>query len=342
MTAASTLTGAELIAGVQGGANVKITANQQKTWSSNAPTLVTPVLGVATGTSLATTAQIWSGAVSSALTTLTGAVDGFRGSATNVTLLGAENTTASSATQGAFVGMYSNDGAAMASGDRLGGIRMGGSSSASAIRNSALIAGFADQAWVDASAYGSRLEFQTTTNDATSATTKVTIINNGNAGFGTTSPQAPFDLKYGGTLHVRIGSSTGDTPSDGYLDLRMDPGLYGIIEPYVASVGYKDLVLIPNGGNVGVGTATTSTKLTVNGVITACSGTATPAGGSTSARLLFGTTAGFGIYYGSGAPSSLTAGQGSFYMRSDGSTSITRAYINTDGSTTWTPVTTVG
>ncbi len=52
MTAASTLTGAELIAGVQSGANVKITADQQKTWSSNAPTLVTPVLGVATATSI--------------------------------------------------------------------------------------------------------------------------------------------------------------------------------------------------------------------------------------------------------------------------------------------------
>jgi hypothetical protein len=63
--------------------------------------------------------------------------------------------------------------------------------------------------------------------------------------------------------------------------------------------------------------------------------TATPAGGSTAARLVFGTTTGFGIYYGSGAPS-VSAGQGSIYLRSDGSSTSTRLYVNTDGGTTWT------
>lgn len=73
--------------------------------------------------------------------------------------------------------------------------------------------------------------------------------------------------------------------------------------------------------------------------VNVASATATPASGSTAARLLFGTTAGFGIYYGSGAPT-VSAAQGSFYMRSDGSSTSTRAYINTDGGTTWTAVTT--
>lgn len=80
-------------------------------------------------------------------------------------------------------------------------------------------------------------------------------------------------------------------------------------------------------------------SLTVNGVITASATTATPAGGSTSARVLFGTTAGFGIYYGSGAPT-VSAAQGSLYLRSDGSSTSTRLYVNTDGGTTWTNVTT--
>lgn len=204
---------------------------------------------------LAASGALWSGAVSSALITLTGGSDGFRASATNVTQVAAENTTASSSTQGGFVGMYSNDGAAMASGDRLGGIRMGGSSSASAMRNSALIAAFADQAWVDASAYGSRIEFQTTTNGATSASTKLTLGN--------------------------------------------------------------------------------------DGVLNVASATATPAAGSAAARLVFGTTAGFGIYYGSGSPT-VTAAKGSWYMRSDGSGTNDRAYIATDGAGTWTPIVTVG
>jgi hypothetical protein len=79
--------------------------------------------------------------------------------------------------------------------------------------------------------------------------------------------------------------------------------------------------------------------LAITGVTTVCSATATPAAGSTSARLLFGTTAGFGIYYGSGAPT-VSAAQGSIYLRSDGSSTSTRLYVNSDGGTTWVNVTT--
>lgn len=71
------------------------------------------------------------------------------------------------------------------------------------------------------------------------------------------------------------------------------------------------------------------------GVANVSAATATPAGGSTSARLIFGTTAGFGIYYGSGAPT-VSAAQGSIYIRSDGSSTATRLYVNTNGSTGWT------
>lgn len=48
---------------------------------------------------------------------------------------------------------------------------------------------------------------------------------------------------------------------------------------------------------------------------------------------------GIGIFAGSGAPT-FAAKKGSFYLRTDGSSSSTRMYINTDGSTTWTNVTT--
>lgn len=47
-----------------------------------------------------------------------------------------------------------------------------------------------------------------------------------------------------------------------------------------------------------------------------------------------------GIYSGTGAPT-ISAAKGSLYLRTDGSTINDRAYINTNGSTTWTAITTV-
>ena len=66
---------------------------------------------------------------------------------------------------------------------------------------------------------------------------------------------------------------------------------------------------------------------------------AIPAGGSQTQALNFSSTANFGIFYGSGVPT-VSAAQGSLYLRSDGSSTSTRMYVNTNGSTTWTAVTT--
>jgi hypothetical protein len=52
LPAASTLAGGEVVPGVQSAATVKITATQIKTFTSASPTLVTPNIGVASGTSL--------------------------------------------------------------------------------------------------------------------------------------------------------------------------------------------------------------------------------------------------------------------------------------------------
>lgn len=65
---------------------------------------------------------------------------------------------------------------------------------------------------------------------------------------------------------------------------------------------------------------------------------ATTAGGNSIAGMLMGTT-GFGIYFGSGLPT-VSAAQGSLYIRSDGSSTATRLYVNTNGTTGWTNVTT--
>ena len=49
---------------------------------------------------------------------------------------------------------------------------------------------------------------------------------------------------------------------------------------------------------------------------------------------------GIGIFSGSGEPT-ISAAKGSLYMRTDGSGVNDRAYINTDGGTTWTAISTV-
>ena len=89
--------------------------------------------------------------------------------------------------------------------------------------------------------------------------------------------------------------------------------------------------------------ATDAATIATTGVMTYQPGVATPAGGSAAASLLFGTTSGFGIYYGSGVPT-VSAAQGSLYLRSDGSSTSTRLYVNSSSGsgTTWTNVTTAG
>jgi hypothetical protein len=93
---------------------------------------------------------------------------------------------------------------------------------------------------------------------------------------------------------------------------------------------------------IGFGTATGVTEafqFVNNGGLMVADGTAIPAGGTASVGLMFSSTVNFGTFFGSGAPT-LSAAKGSLYLRSDGSATNNRAYINTDGSTTWTPLTT--
>jgi hypothetical protein len=84
-------------------------------------------------------------------------------------------------------------------------------------------------------------------------------------------------------------------------------------------------------------TSVSSTSSTSTGTLTGRSGTAITAGGQS--LVLGSATAGFGLYLGSGAPT-VSAAKGSLYLRSDGSSTSTRLYSNSDGATTWVAVTT--
>jgi hypothetical protein len=68
------------------------------------------------------------------------------------------------------------------------------------------------------------------------------------------------------------------------------------------------------------------------------------AGGGLNTPIAFGTTGGgvpaMTIRWGSGAPT-IAAPQGSLYLRTDGSSTSTRLYVNTNGTTGWAAITTV-
>lgn len=83
-----------------------------------------------------------------------------------------------------------------------------------------------------------------------------------------------------------------------------------------------------------------ATRWVDTGGMSMLSSLATTAGGNANG-IKFGTSDVCGIFFGSGAPT-ITAPQGALYLRTDGSSTITRAYINTTGAAVWTPITTVG
>lgn len=94
------------------------------------------------------------------------------------------------------------------------------------------------------------------------------------------------------------------------------------------------------GAIVGAGTTDPGAgNLTASGFIRAMDGTAIPAGGTQDAGFMFSSTAHLGVFFGSGVPT-LSAAQGSLYVRTDGSSTSTRLYVNTNGTTGWTNVTT--
>jgi hypothetical protein len=92
-------------------------------------------------------------------------------------------------------------------------------------------------------------------------------------------------------------------------------------------------------GTLETGVFSSNSTVGAVGSVTASNATAIPAGGSNNSGFKFSSTANFGVFFGSGAPT-LSAAKGSLYLRSDGSGTGDRMYVNTDGATAWTAVTT--
>lgn len=82
-----------------------------------------------------------------------------------------------------------------------------------------------------------------------------------------------------------------------------------------------------------------SVNPTFLGSVTAGSVTAVTAGGSTSVGLLVSSTSNLGLFFGSGAPT-IEAAKGSIYLNTTGSSTSTRMYVNSTGTSVWVAVTT--
>lgn len=83
------------------------------------------------------------------------------------------------------------------------------------------------------------------------------------------------------------------------------------------------------------GATTFNGAVASNGQLSVQPATAPPAAGSASVGIKMSSTANLGLFFGSGAPT-FSAAQGSVYIRTDGSSTSTRLYVNSNGSTTWT------
>lgn len=142
---------------------------------------------------------------------------------------------------------------------------------------------------------------------------------------GSTIPVVGMRLNDSGGLS--IGSSTVD-PGAGNLGFSSTKGISWHNDSVTIKENGLDSLIF---AGAGAGYVFDTSIYQVSGGVTS--------GGNTNAAIYLSQNF-MGIYFGSGAPT-ISAAQGSIYLRSDG-TSTTRMYINTNGSTGWTTVTTAG
>ncbi len=135
---------------------------------------------------------------------------------------------------------------------------------------------------------------------ATNNSERIRIDSSGNVGIGTTSPGARLQSQIAGTSiadianwdgtartqHLRLSDSATTTKSL-LLGVGTDGNGFGVIQAVNLGVTRTDLLLNPNGGNVGIGLTNPTTKLHVSGGTVEIT---TPTGDQTSLFIGGGTT----------------------------------------------------
>ncbi len=170
--------------------------------------------------------------------------------------------------------------------------------------------------------------------------------------FSTTGTEA---IRVHASRNVSIGNTTDSDKLFVTGDIRASNRYYGVgttayaqLDDAVgARIAYGNAVLnvggpllFTNSGTERLRVSNSTGDLTISGSAQVLATTAVPAGGTAGAGIKMSSTSNLGVFFGSGAPT-LSAAKGSFYIRTDGSGTNDRAYINTNGTTTWTAIVTV-
>lgn len=154
----------------------------------------------------------------------------------------------------------------------------------------------------------------------------MTLASNGNARVTLANNSAGTN----GLLASFAGPATAGNPSNYLLFTVGDGSGNGpTISPLVQGTGDTEIPI-----NINPVTATSSGLVRSNGTFVSKVSTAIGAGSATQSMHCASSTAGFCIYYGTGAPS-FSAAKGSLYIQTNATTTTTRLYVNTDGATTW-------
>lgn len=194
-----------------------------------------------------------------------------------------------------------------------------------AIVNAATAVGFAAVAHDEGVAVGGQAETSDIRSVAVGHNARALASNSVCVGFLTTA----------GESGTAIGSQSGINLS-GLGNTSIGYGANAFASPTslinATAVGYG---AVCNGDNqVTLGNDSTAQMRTA-GYVAANYNDAIPAGGNPGVALKATSAADFGIFFGVGAPL-LSAAKGSLYLRSDGSGTNDRAYVNVDGGADWT------
>lgn len=285
-TAASALGGTELVEGVQSGANVKITAAQIKTFASASPTLVTPAIGVASGTSLAlngatlgtnklavTGTTLLTGAITGTSSLTLGTVSAGTGSinlanaaSTNLTTIQAGNAAAAiTYTWPANVG---GAGTVLTDAAGNGTLSWGAIPSGTITSNSSLTSGFSagqilysDATKVQASAGLTTAANSLTIGTASSASGSLILLNSANAYTTTLQASASTAASRSYVWPVNFGASGSvltDSAGNGVLSWATAPAAALTVGSTAISSGTTTRILYDNAGTLGEYTVTGS------------------------------------------------------------------------------------